>query len=210
MLRCKRWFYDACETHNPNIFTQAINAIIDPFERELSVTHMHEVILRESAIEGIPMNAIMMEKIEDDFRRIIRRAQADQLLDTMDVVEEDIKQPVTPVHASVHIQCMEDRMTEMEKEIARLKNLIAEKMAQQPSQSVFTYIRSLDFKPAEETEREFCAESKRGVTALARYMRRAEQLGSMNFGGASKIEVLTQVNAHLGTSYSYDYWKRIF
>lgn len=181
MLRCKRWFYDACETHNPNIFTQAINAIIDPFERELSVTHMHEVILRESAVEGIPMNAIMMEKIEDDFRRIIRRAQADQLLDTMDVVEEDIKQPVTPVHASVHIQCMEERIALLEEEVRRLKD-DAQKKQQQPTVAHWPYFTD---KATDDDKRVFedyllklCQSKKKSKTQdIKQYLQIKEEQG---------------------------------
>lgn len=197
---CRRVCAHLSNAQLPRDVYEWVERMDDPYLRETYATGcMLEIVERTANGEGFN-NSYIREEVENHLSRIIRYARNDQMAEEMLVAEKN------PTIQPRYEASLGERVATLERLIEQLvqdKNHVA-------ASGVLTYIVPSTFKSMEDVEAELREASKEGAASLARYMHRAEKIGLMNFGGDSKQDILNIVNAHLGTDYKYNYWRRIF
>lgn len=126
LKQCRSWLYTAFERQQMAFFSEKINAIIDPYRREYTVSIMHDLLLREATDEESDMclSSNVLEQIEADFCRIIRRARADQVVEEMDLLEDKAADAPLSDSTLSTISRMEANIAYLNQEVANIKQLI--------------------------------------------------------------------------------------
>lgn len=138
--QCLKWWYQVFEAQSLLPLTEHLSTIVDPFVREYSVSAMHAIIEKELASEDseIRISPDAREALENDFRRIIRRAHTDQLMDKMDTIEQQIDITPLPNIVTSYSETLVDDVAFLKQEVARLSQIVEQRITENAISSLPT------------------------------------------------------------------------
>lgn len=127
--RCRSWLAQMIEVQYLPFLSEKMAGIVNPYVREYTVSVMRGIILDEAFDPDSDMriNSLALEQLEDDFRRIVRKARADQITEELDTLEDNAAISPLPDNTAAVSGSLAANVAYLNSEVARIKQMLEQR-----------------------------------------------------------------------------------